>query len=330
MARFECPVNDPQGGSKAQGMVEFALILPVLLLVVMGIVEFGRMLLIYASVATASREAVRYGSAAGSTPAGTRRYLDCAGMRDAARRMGSLAGIQDADIIIQYDHGPGTLAFASCPASSPDDITGGVDRVVVQVSAVYAPIVPLVPVPTFTIASQSARTVIKNIQVGGNTATPGGGGGAGASSTPTAIQNPTATATPETSPPTATATTIAPLSTLTPTSTPAPPPEEPLFEAINWTKNGNKCQNISFSWSPDATWLSYPGYSPAQYQVYKNGVSQGLIDPQDPNATTWNTGISLNNNATVTLAAQAVFSGGLGSEILSKTYQCDKGNLVEQ
>jgi len=327
---FEPQVNHPQDERKAQGMLEFALILPVLLLVVMGMVEFGRMLLIYSSVATASREAVRYGSAAGNIPAGTPRYLDCAGMRAAAKRMGSLVGIQDSDIVIQYDHGPGTSVFASCPASSPDDITGGVDRVVVQVSVVYAPLVPLAPIPTFTIASQSARTVIKSIQVAGNTATPGsGGGGNGATSTATVTQNPTATAT-ITAPPTATATTTTQLSTLAPTNTPAPPPGAPVFDAVNWTKNGNKCQSITFTWSPNAAWSSYPGSSPAQYQVYKNGVSRGMIDPEDPNPTTWNTGVSLNNNGTVTLAAQAVFSGGLGSDILSKTYECSKGNLVEK
>ena len=49
----------------AQGMVEFALILPVLLMMLLGIMEGGRLLFFYSSVTTASREGARYGSAVG-------------------------------------------------------------------------------------------------------------------------------------------------------------------------------------------------------------------------------------------------------------------------
>lgn len=42
-----------------QGLVEFALILPVLLLFMLGIMEFGRILFIYTEVSNAAREALR-------------------------------------------------------------------------------------------------------------------------------------------------------------------------------------------------------------------------------------------------------------------------------
>ena len=42
-----------------QGMVEFALVLPLLLLVMFGIIEFGRLLFIYSAVFTSSRDAAR-------------------------------------------------------------------------------------------------------------------------------------------------------------------------------------------------------------------------------------------------------------------------------
>ena len=45
----------------AQGMAEFALVMPVLLLVVYGLFEVGRLVFIYSNVITAAREAVRYG-----------------------------------------------------------------------------------------------------------------------------------------------------------------------------------------------------------------------------------------------------------------------------
>jgi hypothetical protein len=51
--------------SRAQGMVEFALALPVFLLLMFGIIEFARLLVTYSAVYTASREAVRYAVATG-------------------------------------------------------------------------------------------------------------------------------------------------------------------------------------------------------------------------------------------------------------------------
>ena len=62
-------------------MVEFGLALPILLLVVYGLIESGRAVFIYASVATAARQAARYGSATGDNGAGTLYYNDCSGIR---------------------------------------------------------------------------------------------------------------------------------------------------------------------------------------------------------------------------------------------------------
>jgi Flp pilus assembly protein TadG len=48
---------------RGQGLVEFALILPVLLLFMLGIMEFGRVLYIYTEVSNAAQEALRAGAA---------------------------------------------------------------------------------------------------------------------------------------------------------------------------------------------------------------------------------------------------------------------------
>ena len=53
------------GKTRAQAMVEFAIALPVLLLLLFGILETGRFLFIYSSIVTASRQAARYGAATG-------------------------------------------------------------------------------------------------------------------------------------------------------------------------------------------------------------------------------------------------------------------------
>ena len=50
---------------KGQSMVEFALVIPVLLLIVIGIIEFGFMFSSYLTLTNASREAVRYISLGG-------------------------------------------------------------------------------------------------------------------------------------------------------------------------------------------------------------------------------------------------------------------------
>mgnify|MGYP001571851709 CR=1 FL=1 len=49
-------------GEAAQTMVEFALILPVLLMLVFGIFEFGRAFFAYNAITNATREAARYGT----------------------------------------------------------------------------------------------------------------------------------------------------------------------------------------------------------------------------------------------------------------------------
>ncbi|MCF6094190.1 pilus assembly protein [Microaerobacter geothermalis] len=47
---------------KGQSLVEFALVLPVLLLLLLGIAEFGRIFYSYLVINQAARDAVRYGS----------------------------------------------------------------------------------------------------------------------------------------------------------------------------------------------------------------------------------------------------------------------------
>src|SRR5215208_4546435 len=93
----------------AQAMAEFAIALPVLLLLLYGIIEAGRLLFIYSTVVTASRQAARYGTTTGdgggATPiygaprATVPRYDDCAGIRGAANAAGFLSGADGFDNI---------------------------------------------------------------------------------------------------------------------------------------------------------------------------------------------------------------------------------------
>ena len=50
-----------RGGESGQDLIEFALILPLLLLLLLGIMEFGVAVFTYNTVANAAREGARYG-----------------------------------------------------------------------------------------------------------------------------------------------------------------------------------------------------------------------------------------------------------------------------
>ena len=66
---------------KGQGLVEFAVVMPMILTLIMGIVEFGCLMIIYTGATTASREAARYIS-----------------IRDAAQEGAAYASIAPSDV----------------------------------------------------------------------------------------------------------------------------------------------------------------------------------------------------------------------------------------
>jgi hypothetical protein len=154
----------------AQGMVEFALVLPLLLLIMLGLMELGRMLAFYVAVASAAREGARYGSAAGHPGNYIYYYQDCQGIRDSAQKVGFFAGLEPADITIRYDNGPNQegYPFGNCPVGGvgPKDIDLG-DRVVVTATTSWEPVVNLVPLQPVTLSSVSRRTILKDVIIEG-------------------------------------------------------------------------------------------------------------------------------------------------------------------
>lgn len=157
---------------KAQGIVEFALVLPLLLILVFGIIEAGRLLFIYSAVLSSSREAARYGSAAGEIPGYIPYYGDCNGIRAAAMRIGRFAGISPTDVSISYDHGPGSSSnFAICPLGGDDHISLG-DRITVQVVATFQPLLPIVNFRPIPISAITRRTIVKDVAIEGTPPSP--------------------------------------------------------------------------------------------------------------------------------------------------------------
>ncbi|MBW8009996.1 MAG: pilus assembly protein [Chloroflexi bacterium] len=313
-----------------QGMVEFAIVLPVLLMLVLGLIEFGRLMFIYSAVTSAAREAARYGSAVGKNPAGTPQYLDCAGIRDAALRIANLVGVAATDVFVGYES-PSEMnvpagSLTPCPVSE-GDITLG-NRIVVEVNGMYNPIpaLPLVNLPQFNVVSESRRSIIKNANV------VEGGTSVGAIETPTDTPTPVPTITPGgptlTPTPTITETPVGFNSpTPTPTATPLPisAPTNPLAGADT---SGNNCTNIIFSWEPNSDWASNPGTVPDYYNVYRNGNLQFDLSPADPFPTIWVTGDSLANGATIEYEVLAVFPVLPWSERLTMEYLCSNGILI--
>jgi hypothetical protein len=146
------------------------LALPILLLIVYGLLEAGRLIFTYAAIATASREAVRYASAAGKAASGSyiSTYEDCVGIRDRAKNTGFLLNLQDNQIEIAWDH-PGIQnnPVPYCVPPKTEDtyvgqahtgLTAG-DRVLVRVTTHYTLLLPLVPFTSRDISSgYTART----------------------------------------------------------------------------------------------------------------------------------------------------------------------------
>ena len=158
--------------TRAQGIVEFALVLPILLLLIFGIIEAGRLLWLYSAVLSSSREAARYGSASGELSSSMRYYADCDGIRASAMRIGRFAGISSTDISISYDHGPASSSpFAICPLPADQQIELA-DRVVVQVVSNWQPLLPLANFGPVPISAVTRRTIIKDVEISGTPPSP--------------------------------------------------------------------------------------------------------------------------------------------------------------
>ena len=153
---------------QAQALVEFAIAIPILLVLLVGILETGRMLLIYTAVTNASREAARYASAVGQDTSGYYKYKYCKGIRDTADKSIFLVDKSTVVMVITYDHGPGTTQFAQCNATAGEDsgvsVTTG-DRVKITIQADYKPMLKLIPFPPRTFISSSSRTYLATIEL---------------------------------------------------------------------------------------------------------------------------------------------------------------------
>lgn len=135
---------------EGQGLVEFALILPIFLLLLMGIIEFSYALIVYTGMFNAAREGTRYGMV---------HALDRISIQDAAEGKLLLVDPNRVDVRVAYDRGPD---------GNPSDVFTDTtqvqlgDRVRVHVAYDLPAITPLIrPIaPSFHIESRAARTIV--------------------------------------------------------------------------------------------------------------------------------------------------------------------------
>ena len=152
---------------RGQGLVEFALVLPLLLMVFAGIIEFGRIFAIYANLFNAAREGARVGV----VPPALKTTIE-------AKVKESVFLVNPDDLIIEivFDDGP--------PDFSPTDLDYGRFGERVRVTVRYDDLEPLMPIPflgalfdRLRVQSEASRTILSR---GGSLSPPGAGGGAGA------------------------------------------------------------------------------------------------------------------------------------------------------
>jgi uncharacterized repeat protein (TIGR01451 family) len=150
--------------SRGQGFVEFALILPFLLLLMLGIVEFGYVFAAYSGLFNAAREGARYGV---TNP------KDVSGIVANAQGKIFLADPATVDIVVMYDSGPDTPQF-----TDPAQVQIG-NRVLVYVTCDLPTITPVIQpiVSTLPVHTQAARTIASLGEGAWNPGSGGGGGG---------------------------------------------------------------------------------------------------------------------------------------------------------
>jgi Flp pilus assembly protein TadG len=144
-----------RSGEQGATLVEITLIIQLLLIVTFGIVECGRLMLAYTTLAKAARVGTRYAMVHGSYRRGT--GVDgpsgpgnTGNVVSVVQGLTTAAGLPAADV---------TVTDTGTEPMYPDGTNSVGARVRVKVSYPFSVIVPLVPLPTMTLVSISEGTI---------------------------------------------------------------------------------------------------------------------------------------------------------------------------
>ncbi len=129
----------PAAGLPGQAMMEFALVVPVFVLLMFGVMDFGKALYAYSFVSYAAREASRYAAVHGQN----------------SKQPATSAGIQS--FVNNETAGLNTKRLVVTTTWSPDEKPGSVVKVQVQYSLPLS--VPLLPATTISLWSVSQMVI---------------------------------------------------------------------------------------------------------------------------------------------------------------------------
>lgn len=172
-----------QAARQGQGLVEFALVLPILLFAILGIIDFGRVLTTYAIVSNAVRDTLRQAEIlgfAGEDPNLTPPYRDCERMRNTIKQT-YFAAIDNSDIVVRYldnenldgDGNPTVIGACNMTAATPPPFTGDLQNGNILEVTVQSNIRFLTPgmssiTPVMPVRFSGQRTVVIEIVLHGN------------------------------------------------------------------------------------------------------------------------------------------------------------------
>jgi Flp pilus assembly protein TadG len=110
MILLSCPRR--VAGERGQSLVEFGLVVLVLLMLLFGVVEVGRMVLVYTTVANAAKAGVRYAIVNGSDSSAPCASGSTTACVTAVKNYASAGGLNTANLLVSVNY-PGT----GCPST---------------------------------------------------------------------------------------------------------------------------------------------------------------------------------------------------------------------
>jgi hypothetical protein len=138
-----------QDAERGQALVEFALTVPIFLMLVFGIIDLARLVFSYTQVIDAARQGVRYGIVEG-LDVGNYQFLDCNGIESAVRDTPGLVPGSDMGVTITYRNlQDNSVKIAGCDGNpSPPSLNVLKDGAVlsVKVDGSIAPITPILAI----------------------------------------------------------------------------------------------------------------------------------------------------------------------------------------
>jgi Flp pilus assembly protein TadG len=149
--------------SRAQALVEFALVVPWFFLMLFGIIEAGRFIFYYETLNSATREGARYAIVNGSNTIGCpsgpaapgTSSCDAAGANVVARVRSAAIGLPASGVSVDR-----CWWYTACDFSTHgdgDNARGA--NVTVAASFTYRSLIPLVPLPPITVTAETSLVV---------------------------------------------------------------------------------------------------------------------------------------------------------------------------